>query len=240
MFRKLIVLSAILLSVISAFAQVSNVNLIFIGNSITEGGKLEHPKEEAPPVKAAAWLKEHLKGKVAFSNQGVSGSTTVDFLPATNRLFNNVVHAANQYKDDQTAQLVFSMVLGTNDSAIEGPNGAPVSPVQYEKNVRTIIDALLKLYPSAIIVLHHPIWYSPNTQNGARYLAEGLARLRTYYPVLDKMPKAYPSKVFIGYTGGYRFFSKHPGLFAQETGAQGIFQLHPECRGSSYTRSRVG
>jgi lysophospholipase L1-like esterase len=240
MLRRLIVLSVFVLSVLSVTAQVSNVNIVFIGNSITRGAGLPNAAEEAPPAKAVAWLQQQLKGKVAFSNQGVSGSTTVDFLPSTNRLFNNVTDAANRYKDDPTAQLVFSMVLGTNDSAIEGPNGSPVSPAQYEKNVKAIIDALLKMYPRSIIVLHHPIWYSPNTQNRSRYLAEGLARLQTYFPVLDKMPAAYPSNVFIGYTKGFRYFSKHPELFQQEKGGQGIFQLHPNPEGAAILGAEWG
>lgn len=228
-FSIVIVISFFALSIA---AQTKNVNIVFIGNSITYGAGLKQPKEEAPPVKAVAWLREQLKGSAfKFSNQGVSGSTTLDFLPSTNRLYNNVIKAANVYKEED-ALLVFSMMLGTNDSAIEGPNGSPISPAQYEKNVRTIIDSLFALYPKSIVVLHHPIWYSPNTQNRSKYLAEGLARLRTYFPVLDKMPEFYPGKVFVGYKKGYNYFSRHPELFIQEKGGQGIFQLHPNAEGA--------
>ncbi|RFS19401.1 lipolytic protein G-D-S-L family [Chitinophaga silvatica] len=216
-----------------AIGQTKQVNIVFIGNSITRGAGLQHPKEEAPPVKAVEWLRSKLKATIAFSNQGVSGSTTLDFLPSVNRLFNNVVTAANEFNGNTQALLVFSMVLGTNDSAIEGPNGSPVSSAQYEKNIKAIIDSLLALYPKCIIVLHHPIWYSPNTQNSSRYLGAGLARLQTYFPILDKMPKTYPGKVYVGYTQGFKFFSKHPELFIQEQGAQGIFQLHPNADGAA-------
>ncbi|MEC5144738.1 SGNH-hydro domain-containing protein [Chitinophaga sp. 180180018-2] len=219
-------------------AQLRKANIIFIGNSITQGAGLPHPLQEAPPVRAAEWLKQAMPAVTFdFSNQGVSGSTTVDFLPATNRLFNNVIKAADVFKQTKDATLVFSMVLGTNDSAIEGPNGAPVSPENYRTNVTTIVDKLLAAYPGCIVILHHPIWYSPNTHNGARYLAEGLARLQTYYPVLNNIVAAYhrshPGQVFTGYTGGFRYFKKHPELFAQEHGKSGIFQLHPNVEGAT-------
>lgn len=225
-----------LLAGISATAQSKKIDIVFIGNSITHGAGHAHPEATAPPVKASEWLKKNLPGAVInYSNQGVSGATTVDFLPATNRLFNNVIKAADGFKNDKDATLVFSMMLGTNDSAIEGPNGSPVSPANYEKNVKVIIDRLLNDYPGCIIVLQHPIWYSPNTQNGARYLAEGQARLQSYFPVLTGIAAGYQSQgaqVYTGYTGGFKYFKKHPGLFIQEHGKAGTFQLHPNEKGA--------
>ncbi len=46
-----------------------------------------------------------------------SGFTTVDFLP-TAKAFNKVEEAAHAFTDRQ-ALLIFSVKLGTNDSAIE-------------------------------------------------------------------------------------------------------------------------
>ncbi|SEW51105.1 GDSL-type esterase/lipase family protein [Chitinophaga arvensicola] len=237
--------SGILLAGISAVAQTKKLDIVFIGNSITQGGGLEHPLTEAPPVKAIEWLKQAMPGTVInYSNQGVSGSTTVDFLPATNRLFNNVVKAADVYKNDTDATLVFSMVLGTNDSAIEGPNGSPVSPEQYRTNVKAILDKLFSNYPRAIVILHRPIWYSANTQNSSRYLAEGQARLQSYFPVLDAIAASYrtthPGQVFIGYKDGFTYFQKHPDLFIQEHGGAGIFQLHPNAKGAEVLGSLWG
>lgn len=227
-----------LLSGITAMAQSKKLNIVFIGNSITQGGGLAHPLQDAPPVKAWEWLKQAMPDAVVnYSNQGISGSTTVDFLPATNRLFNNVIKAADVFKSDKDATLVFSMVLGTNDSAIEGPNGSPVSPENYKVNVTTILDRLLKDYPGCIIILHHPTWYSPNTQNSSRYLAEGLARLQSYFPVLNSIVASYrsthPKQVYTGYTGGFKYFEKHPELFIQEHGKAGTFQLHPNEQGAA-------
>ena len=121
------------------------VNLVFIGNSITYGAGLENPVREAPPVRTAIYLgKQPFIGTVRYSNQGVSGSTTVDFLPEKDLLYPKVVAAADQFADEDWATLVFSIMLGTNDSAEKGPNGSPVSPEQYRRNMQTIIDSLLE------------------------------------------------------------------------------------------------
>ena len=89
---------------------------------------------------------------VKYSNRGQSGCTTVDYLPDTNTLFPWVVRAADKFKDETWADLVFSIMLGTNDSAIEGTNGCPVAPERYYENMKTIINRLLALYPNCRIV----------------------------------------------------------------------------------------
>ncbi|PSL43095.1 lysophospholipase L1-like esterase [Chitinophaga niastensis] len=236
--RPFIILVISLLTGVTAAAQSKKLNIVFIGNSITHGAGLANPLTDAPPVQACNWLREKMPAmQVAYSNQGVSGATTVDFLPATNSLFNNVIKAANTFKSDKDATLVFSMILGTNDSASEGPNGSPVSPADYEANVKIIMNRLLADYPGCIIILHRPIWYSPNTQNGARYLVEGLARLQSYFPVLDKIVKDYqltnPKQVFSGDVKGFAYFKKHPEFFQQEQGKAGIFLLHPNEKGAA-------
>ena len=194
--------------------EKKNLNIVFIGNSITQGVLLENPRHEAPPVKAALYLRRQPSvGTVRYSNQGVSGSTTFDFLPQTDLLFPKVVRVADQFKDETWATLIFSIMLGTNDSAITGPNGAPASPAKYYENMKTIIDKLLALYPECKIVLHRPVWYSPNTYNGAKYLEEGLNRLQSYYPELQALvldySKHFPGQVFMGDTDGFDYFKTH-------------------------------
>ena len=97
---------------------------------------------------------------VKYSNRGQSGCTTVDYLPDTNTLFPWAVRAADKFKDETWADLVFSIMLGTNDSAIEAANGCPVAPEWYYENMKTIINRLLALYPNCRIVVHRPLWYS--------------------------------------------------------------------------------
>lgn len=68
--------------------------------------------------------------------------------------------------------------------------------------MKAIVDQLLALYPNCKIVLHRPVWYSPNTYNGAMYLKEGLNRLQNYYPVLQSLVadygKRFPGQVLWG------------------------------------------
>ena len=113
-----------------------NMNIVFIGNSITQGALIATPSHDAPPVKAALYLtKQPSVASVKYSNQGVSGCTTTDYLPTTETLFPKAKEAADKFADETWATLVFSIMLGTNDSAITGPNGAPASPEKDRKSV---------------------------------------------------------------------------------------------------------
>lgn len=207
-------------------------NVVFIGNSITHGATLPSPASQCPPTHAIKLLRDKGYSIVNYANCGFSGSTTVDFLPASKKLFLKVVQAADTlYNAD--AWLIFSITLGTNDSAIEGPNGAPVAADDYGKNVRTIIDSLHNRYPHSVFVLHRPIWYSTNTYNRSKYLAEGLERLQTYTPQLDKLVKENVAFIFKGDRKAYSFFEHEPEkYFTHENGNAGIFFLHPNIVGA--------
>jgi lysophospholipase L1-like esterase len=217
------------------FSGKKSVNIVFIGDSITEGDE----GIKAPPVFASSFLERQLgNGKVKFSNQGVSGTTTIDFLPSTDTYFRKVIKAADEFYANKQAALIFSIMLGTNDSAIDGPLGSPVSSGSYGNNMKTIIDHLLKNYPDSKIIIHYPIWYSPNTYNRSKYLQEGLARLQTYFPAIDALVKDYsgtnPGHVFTGDKDAFRYFKEHHlTLMQQENGQQGIFYLHPNEKGSN-------
>lgn len=241
--RKSIFLTVILLMffavTMSASSENKNLYIVFIGNSITFGAGLESQANDAPPASTAKYLKKCPSvGNVEISNQGVCGSTTVDFLPETNTLFKNVKNAADKFVKRGDCILVFSIMLGTNDSAIKGTNGCPVEHVQYHKNMVRIIDELLKLYPECHVVVNRPLWYSPNTHNGATYLQEGLDRLKTYYPEIKSIVKEYSKKtsmkqVYIGDTEAYGFFKKrYKEQFQAENGNSGVFYLHPNKKGA--------
>ena len=133
--------------------------------------------------------------------------------------------------------MVFSIMLGTNDSAIEGTNDCPVAPERYYENMKTIINRLLALYPNCRIVVHRPLWYSPNTYNGAKYLEEGLRRLQDYYPQIQRLVDYYashfPGQVFLGDTKGFDYFKEnHLTDFQAEKGNSGVFYLHPNEKGA--------
>ena len=48
------------------------VNIVYIGNSITQGALLKTPVTEAPPVQASQYIEQATKQSVAFRNCGVS------------------------------------------------------------------------------------------------------------------------------------------------------------------------
>lgn len=228
---------ALMFNTLVSFAQRKDVNLVFIGNSITYGSGLSDRLTQAPPVICAAYIKAEGEniGMVDYSNQGHSGYTTLDWLPGTPAL-NNALAAARDFSN-QAAQLVFSIKIGTNDSAVKGPHGAPVSVTDYELNLKTITDHLLKNFAGCKVVIHHPIWYSPTTQNGSVYLQQGLDRLQTYVPVIDRVVKSYkgtnPNQVFVGDTKAFDYFKKNYKTDHQvERGSAGIFYLHPNTKGA--------
>lgn len=246
-FRLAAVCGALFLSLHAAASDTKRyVNIVFIGNSITEGAGLANPVREAPPVKAALYLsKREGIGAVKYANRGRSGCTTVDYLPETGTLFPWATAAADQFSDETWADLVFSIMLGTNDSAISGTNGAPVSPGDYAVNLRKIVDRLLALYPTCRIVVHRPIWYSPNTYNGAKYLEEGLSRLQAYYPEIRRLVadygKRFPGQVFLGDTEGFDYFKEHHLTdFQAEEGFAGTFYLHPNPQGAVHLGEHWG
>lgn len=240
--KKSIVLLVCLVYTLSCFAQQEakkQYAVVFIGNSITQGVLIDNPEKNAPPVQAIRYLSLQPEIELyAYSNQGVSGMTTVDFLPAQQTLFPKVAEAAKGFYNNGKSVLIFSIMLGTNDSAIKGPNGSPVSAVQYFTNMQVIIDELLALYPEAIFVLHRPVWYSPNTYNSAMYLQEGLERLISYSDKLDSLVTRYaqkhPRQVFLGDTEAFDYFKANYNTeFIPEKGNAGTFYLHPNISGAA-------
>ena len=234
-FKKILYPGFLMILALSFSLSVKQrVNIVFIGDSITQG---EEGVKSSPDF-AIAFLKQQLgNDQVKFSNQGVSGCTTVDFLPSTATHFREVVKAADSFYEDKDATLIFSIMLGTNDSAIKGPLGSPVSSASYGNNMRIIIDRLLKDYPGCKIIIHYPIWYSPNTYNRSKYLQEGLTRLQSYFPVIGALVKNYsktnPGQVFTGDKHGFSYFKDHHlTQMLKENGQQGIFYLHPNEKGS--------
>lgn len=220
--------------------RAKNLNIVFIGNSISAGVLLRDAENECPPEQACRYLEQQEGvGKVVCANQAVSGQTTADFLPAFASRYPRVVAAADKLAADKTAMLVFSIMLGTNDSAIKGPNGAPVKPQQYQTNLGVMIDHLLARYPECRVVLHRPLWYSENTyNNGAMYLKEGLKRLESYYPVLQALvahyAESHPGHVVMGDTEAFDYFRQQPArLFNHEKGNAGVFFLHPNREGAA-------
>lgn len=210
--------------------SAQQTNIVFIGNSITQGVILDSPREEAPPVQAIRWLEQQTPWKIEFRNCGVSGLTTVNFLPASNTFFAKVKAAADELSKEG-GTLLFSVMLGTNDSALHGTHKSRMRPEQYYTNMKAITDELLRLYPACRIVLNRPLWYSPTTHNAATYLQEGLDLLQSYFPELKRLVADYcstfPGQVILGDTTAFDFFKENKSLFFEEEGNSGTFYLHP-------------
>ena len=214
-----------------AYAEaVTNINLLFIGNSITAGATISNAASLAPPVMCSNAVQEATGIKVNFYNGGHSGITTGGFLPG-GRDFTNVANKAREFKDNK-GPIYFSIMLGTNDSSYGSANGGGhVGNEEYKANLKKIIDKLIETVPTCKILLNYPIWYSPNTHNGARYLQESLDRLRNFYSVLDSIVEEY-DQVYPGNRIVWEYFENNKTLFTQENGNSGIFQLHPNALGA--------
>lgn len=202
------------------------LDIVFIGNSITEGTYLQSP----PPTCTAMYL-DSLGYEVNYFNCGMSGYTTVDFQPGK-PAFAKIETAADSLLSNN-GLLIFSVKLGTNDSASKGTSGAPVSPEQYEHNMQNIIDTLHLKYPGCRIIIHNPIWYSPNTHNSAVYLQEGLTRLESYSPTIESLAEKNKDFVVVGDKSGFNLFRKHYKKYHKaQNGNSGIFYLHPNAEGA--------
>jgi len=213
------------------------IAVVFIGDSITEGVLLDSPVVQAPPARAIDYLKRQPDIDIAgFSNEGHGGATTFDFLPGSG-YYEHLINAAGNFTRDKTSLLIFSIMLGANDSAIRGTHGAPVSPDTYMQNLKNIIDHLLEKFPDSKIIIHHPLWYSPNTYNSAMYLQAGLDREEQYAPQIEQLVKYYrkmqPGKVIDGDKNGFAYFEKHyKADMHPQQGHKGIFYLHPNKNGA--------
>lgn len=233
----------ILLTLVACFAAGINAharkgndgkgyNIIYIGNSITYGALHADRKLTAPPVVATDVAAKRLKSINGFTNCGRSGATTVDFLPSRNRDFKRVEKAVAEHQSKNDGQFVFSFMLGTNDSASTGPTGAPVSNEDYKKNILTIVSRLREMCPGAIFVLQRPVWYSPNTYNGARYLVAGLNRATDYVNVLVELANEN-SDIYLGDCDSYDLFKlEYKKYMFAEPGNAGTFYLHPNEEGA--------
>ena len=145
MTRKVLSLMLVgLLAITSMFAGNGDKDfaIIYIGNSITFGAMHEKRDVTAPPVYTSQILGKKLKANIVWRNCGWSGATTFDFLPSAKRYFPRVEKAIKEIQAETSAPIVFSIMLGTNDSACSGPTGSPVSNEDYKKNLIVIMEAL--------------------------------------------------------------------------------------------------
>ena len=81
-------------------------------------------------------------------------------------------------------------------------------------------------------ILQQPIWYSPNTYNGAVYLLDGLKRMMGYTPTLEEIA-AENADIYMGDKASFEFFHKnYEKYLIAEPGDAGTFYLHPHEKGA--------
>lgn len=220
--------------------DTTQVNIAFIGNSITCGATLSNPTTQCPPRR----VQEILQSQgltVNYINCAVSGYTTFHFLPVppqsdgTGSRHAYVVDAIKSLSNNP-GKLFVLIMLGTNDSAERNTLGAPVSTSTYYNNMKAIIDDIFSYNKEANVIVNYPIWYSPNTHNGATYLQAGLNRLKSYYPVIDSLVNYYQTqtvrRVFAGNKAAFTFFENNTACLTAESGYSGTFYLHPNVEGA--------
>ncbi len=221
------------------------VNLVCIGDSITESKTVPDRDHNGAPAVLARTLADGLGhgATVYLANAGASGTTTANWSGNKGLLVHGSRSAEAMASRLITAhpqgRLVFSIMLGTNDSANHGPTGAPVAPERYEKAMTAIIAELITAHPDCLIFLHHPTWYSTNTHNTSDYEGDSARdRLRSYFPVLDALVAAdakQPTRhVYLGDTQAYDHFAQDylTELIPQQ-GKSGTFYLHPNAAGAA-------
>jgi lysophospholipase L1-like esterase len=144
----------------------------------------------------------------------------------------NAIADFKSQEGGENATVVFSIMLGTNDSASTGPTGAPVSNEDYKKNLLTIVARCRELCPGAIFVLQRPVWYSPNTYNGARYLVAGLNRVTDYVNILVELANENKD-IYLGDCDSYDLMKlEYEKYMFAEPGNAGTFYLHPNEAGA--------
>ncbi len=207
-----------------------SLNIMFIGDSITSGYLMKSPERDAPPVYAVAWLKEQPSiSRVLFKNCGKPGYRTDQFLPnRPNSAWDEVKQAGNLFQKEPGA-LLFSVMLGANDSA--GQNDTAIhSPDRFRQDMKTLVQALCEHFPTALVVIHHPTGYTkaPGTypENFALYLPE-------IDSVVKEMAKSYPGRVHLGDVKGWDCFQKnHQSLCFKESRENVPYYVHPNERGA--------
>jgi len=202
-------------------------DIVYVGDSITYGATLPNPTTQASAVQSMHSFNQRFNVDVSVSNQGHPGHTTTDWLPSTNPSsdFQLAIGAALALESSHPGQLIFSIMLGANDS------GQSFSGTSYRQNLQSTIGQFLTNFPNAYIFVHYPTWYSSNAENNH------LALEINYFPQIDLLisncATLYPGRVFAGDKGqAFNYFStNYLNALTPEVGSGPSF-LHPNILGS--------
>jgi GDSL-like Lipase/Acylhydrolase family len=216
------------------------LNIVYIGDSITFGSTTPDPATQSSAKRCTEALHAKLGSRpVYMADEGFPGRTTADYLPSHKELFDQATAAAQKLQAAHPGLLLFSIMLGANDSANRGsrPQDVPTPSTQYEANLRAIVDQLLLDFPASKIVIHHLTWYSPSTHTGWIMGQQGLDRVKSYLPRVDDLVRdeatVHPGCVFLGDTASFSDFERnHETNMTHEMGVDGVYYLHPNPAGA--------
>ena len=210
-----------------------NINLVFIGNSITYGATLADRATQAPPVVTGGLVQTATGVSTHVYNGGVSGYSTQDFLDDKSDCYTNVATNATRLSQNG-GRLYFSIQLGTNDSK-RNSTKERYSKATYKANLEALIANLTTQFPDCKIILNYPPWYSANTYTDAsEFTEEGQQLLHSYYDAIDEVAAAN-DKVFAGDRNTWDVFEDRTDLYSPETSANAVgeYYLHPNAEGAS-------
>ena len=207
--------------------------IVFVGDNITNSTAPSDIITDAATTECAKNLSQGFGLTVHISNQADNKFTTTDWRPSsnTNSDFQHAIEAAQSLETQQHGQLIFSIMLGANDSAGYGPN-KPVAPSIYEDNLQSMIDQFLVNYPDAFVFLHYPIYRPANGQINEELAPLALKRLHSYLPMIDALVSTnatrHPNRVFAGDKTAIDYFStNYSSALTPEKNLQDAFSANP-------------
>lgn len=212
-------------------AAPQSLNIVFIGDSITSGYLMKDPVRDAPPVYAAAWLKGQSGiTNVLFRNCGKPGYRTDQFLPdRLNSAWSEVKQAGESFRN-VPGTLVFSVMLGANDSA--GYNDTGIHPPErFKADLNALVKALCVSFPKAIIVIHHPTGYTKAPGTYPETLALYKSEIDS---LVEEMAVTHPGRVFLGDVEAWAFFDGNREThWFREMRENVPYHVHPNERGAA-------
>jgi lysophospholipase L1-like esterase len=220
--------------------QTRAMNIVFVGDSITYGAGVSNAgtvNSPTMPYFCITKLKRLLGIRSIYgSNNGVSGYTLTDWAPAGSTYAGAKSAMTTLVTANLAALPIFSIMLGTNDSASSGTNNSPAgaeSVSVYTPKLQALVTQMLADFPACKVFIHLPPWYSPNTQNSSVYLQAGLSVMVSYRAATSTVVAGYaatnPGQVFLGDTYAFQYFAQNyqAELQPDTSGPNGTFYLHP-------------
>ena len=231
-----------------------DVNLVFIGDSITNGyGGTGAGTASSPIITSTVSALKKLYGvrNVYAYNGGVGGLASADWLPggtgactsggASPGCYHTTADASYASSGasvlaaaNPSAQMVFTIMLGANDAS-----RLTLSAAAYAANLKTTISKLLSDWPTSKVFVHMPAYFTPNIYNGASVLSTAYSYRAAISSLVASYTASNPGQVLVGDTLSYAFFEANyaaemlPQVSYGATAGVGTGYLHPNSAGQA-------